>query len=122
VPSQHNLRPEFLGADHGRIKVLHLKPQQHSIPTSQFRIPDGAVMMSNMPAVQLQEQLAIRHQLLVLASPVAALASKKTLVPTTARFDISDTNQGLGTHLQFHCSSKLARSRTHREWSCNAFF
>ena len=119
---QDNLRPKFLGAHYGRVKVLHFKPQQHSIPRRQFRIPDGAVMVSNVPAMQLHEQLAIRNQLLVLGSTVAALASKKKLVPTTARFDISDTNQGLGTHLQFHCSSKLARSRTNREWSRDAGF
>jgi len=88
VARQGNLRQEFLGADYGRIKVLHFKPQQHSIPMSQSWIPDGAVMMTNMPAMQLHEQLAVRNQLRVLASTVAAPASQKTLVPATARFNI----------------------------------
>ncbi len=99
MPRQHYLRPEFLATDYGGIEVLHFKPQQHSIPMGQFRIPDGAVVMGNVPTMQLHEQLAVRHQLLVLASTMAALASQKTLVPTTARFDIANTNQGLWTHL-----------------------
>lgn len=117
VARQGKLRPEFLGADYSRIKVLHFKPQQHSIPMSQSWIPDGTVMMTNMPAVQLHEQLAVRNQLLVLASTVAAPASQQTLVPATARFNISNTNQGLWTHSQFHCNSTPAHSRIRREWS-----
>ena len=99
VARQDNLRPEFLRAVQGRIKVFHLKPQQHAIPMSQFRIADGPVMMSNLPVVQLHEQLAIRNQLLVVASAVAALATQQTLVPATACFDIPNTNQRLWTHL-----------------------
>ncbi len=114
---QDNLRPKFLGADYGCIKVLHFKPQQHSIPMSQFRIPDGAVMMANVPVVQLHEQLAIRDQLLVLGSTMAALASKHALIPATARFNISNTNQGLWTHVQFHSNSTPAHSRIYRAWS-----
>jgi hypothetical protein len=76
VASQDNLRAELLSTDHGGIEVLHLKPQQYAISMSEFRIPDGPVMMSNLPVVQLHEQLAICHQLLVMASAMAALASQ----------------------------------------------
>jgi hypothetical protein len=99
VARQDNLRPEFLGPDQGAIKVLDFKPQQHPIPMSQLRISDRPMMMTHLPVVQLQDQLAIRNQLLVVASAVAALASQKTLIPTTARFNISNTNKGMWTHL-----------------------
>jgi hypothetical protein len=122
VARQGNLRPEFLGAGYRRIKVLHFKPQQHSIPMSHSWIPDGAVMMTNMPAMQLHEQLAVRNQLFVLASTLAALASQKTLVPATAGFNISNTNQGLWTHSQFHSNSTPAHPRIHRQWSRRACF
>ncbi len=107
VASQDNLRPEFLSPDHGRIEVLHFKPQQHPIPMNQFRIPDWPVMMINLPAVQLHQQLTIRHQLLVMTSTVAALTSQQSLVPATARFNVPDTNEGLWTHL--HRSQLLLR-------------
>jgi hypothetical protein len=108
VASQDNLRAEFLGTNHGGIEVLHFEPQQHTIPMNQFRIPYWPVMMLNLPAVQLHEQLAIRHQLLVMASAVAAFASQKTLVPATARFDISHTDEGLWTHTRSKLVLKMA--------------
>jgi len=108
---QDNLRLEFLSTNYGGVKVLDLKPQQDSISMSQFRIPNGAVMMIDVPAVQLQEQLAMRHQLLVLASAMAALASQEPLVPATARFNISNTNEGLWSHLQLKDNSRTAFSR-----------
>ncbi len=77
----------------------------------QFRIANRAVMMLRLPAMQLHEQLAIRNQLLVMASTVAALASQKTLVPATARFNISNTNERLWTHWQLNSSSTTAPSR-----------
>ena len=108
---QNNFSPKFLSTDHGGIQVLHFKPQQHSIAMSQFRIPDRPMMMTNMPAVQLHEQLTIRNQLLVLASTVPALASQQSLVPATARFNISNTNKGLWIHSALRSSTELALSQ-----------
>jgi hypothetical protein len=95
---QDNLRPEFLSTNHGGIKIFDFEPQQDSIAGRQFRITDWAVMMIRVPAMQLQEQLAIRNQLFVLGSTVAAVASQKTLIPATACFDISNTNKRLWMH------------------------
>jgi hypothetical protein len=61
--------------------------------------------------------VAIRNQLLVLAATVAALASQKTLVPATARFNTSNADERLWTHLQLDCNSTTAPSRITREWS-----
>ncbi len=58
---QNNLRPEFLSTNDGGIEVLHFEPQQHAIPMSQVGIPDGAVMMIDVPTMQLHEQLAVRN-------------------------------------------------------------
>jgi len=62
-------------------------------------ISNRPVMMFHIPAVQLQEQLAIGHQLFVVLASVAASASQQTLVPATARRNIPYANQGLWTHL-----------------------
>ena len=106
---QHNLRSEFLSAEHCGGKILYFKPQQHTIPMSKVWVADGPVMMFRLPAMQLHEQLTVRKQLLILFSAVAALASQQTLVPATARFDISDANQGLWTHLLSNSSTMLLR-------------
>lgn len=96
---QHHLSPEFPRPDDGRIKILYLKPQQHTIAMSQFRIPDGPVMVLNVPVVQLHNQLAVGDQLFVMAPTMAALTSQQPLVPATARLNISDTNKRLWTHI-----------------------
>ncbi len=107
---QDDVRPEFPSPHHGGIKIVQFKPQQYAVSVSEFRIADGAVMMIHTPVVQLHQQLAIRNQLLVLASAVPALAAQKTLVPATACFDISYTNEGLGTHSQRDCNATTAAS------------
>src|SRR5690349_14440197 len=95
---QDDFRLKLPGADCGSVKILHFKPQQHAIAMSQVRVADPAMMMLHLPTVQLHEQLAVGHQLLVLASAMAAPAAQQFLVPTTAGFDISHANQRLWTH------------------------
>jgi hypothetical protein len=92
---------EFLGAAQGGVKVFHFEPQQHAISMGQFWVADAPVMMSNVPVVQLHQQLTIRNQLFVMASAVAALAPEQTLVPATARFNVPNANQRLWAHLLF---------------------
>jgi hypothetical protein len=75
VPRQNDFRAHFLSARNRRIKILHLKPQQDAVAMRQFRISNRPMMMLDFPAVQLQQQLAVRNQLLVMTPAVTALAS-----------------------------------------------
>jgi hypothetical protein len=82
MAGQHDLGAHFGGALHDRVEVLHLEPEQHAI-TIGFAgaIADKAVMMFDVKAVQLQDELAILHQLLVVAAAVRAAAVEQALIP-----------------------------------------
>jgi hypothetical protein len=99
VAWQDDLGPKFLNPEHGCVKVFYFKPQQDTIATNQFRIPNAPVMMLSLPTVQLHEQFTIRNQLFVMAASMATLTTEQTLVPATAGFDIPNTNQGLWAHM-----------------------
>jgi hypothetical protein len=63
---QHELDTHFGSALHDRVEVIHFEPEQHTIPVGfAGAIADGAVMMFNVKAVQLQDERAIFHQLLI---------------------------------------------------------
>ena len=58
---------------HYRVEVIHLEPEQHTITVGSVgAIADGAVMMFDFKAVQLQNELAILHHLLILPAAVRA--------------------------------------------------
>jgi hypothetical protein len=48
--------------------------------------------------VQLKNEPAILHQLLILAAAVSPAAAQQALIPPAAGFDIRDTNERLGAH------------------------
>src|SRR6185437_16428141 len=100
VTRQDHFRAQFPGASNRAIKVLNFKPQQDAVAMGQCRISYWPMMMPVFPEVQLQEQLAVRNQLLVMTSPVPALAAQQMLVPAAARRNILHTNQRLWTHAQ----------------------
>jgi hypothetical protein len=55
-------------------------------------------MMFDVKAVQLQDELAILHQLLIVAAAVRAAAVEQALIPPAAGCDIRDTDERLGAH------------------------
>jgi hypothetical protein len=61
-------------------------------------IADTAMVLINIPLVQLKNQPAVRKEPLILTPAMAALAAKKTLVPATARLDIAHANEWLWIH------------------------
>jgi hypothetical protein len=99
MAGQHDLDVHFGSALHYGIEVIHLKPEQHTIAIGSVgTIADGAVMMFDFKAVQLQNELAILYQLLILPAAMRAAAAQQALIPPTAGFDIRDTDERLGAH------------------------
>ena len=90
MAGQHDLDAHFGGALHYRVEVLHLEPEQHTIAVGSVgAIADGAVMMFDFKAVQLQDERAILHQLLILLAAVSPAAAQQALIPPAAGFDIA---------------------------------
>ena len=96
---QHRLDTHFGGAQHYRIEILHLEPEQNAIAVGSVgAIADGAMMMLDIKTVQLQDELTILHQLLILPAAVSSAAAQQALIPLAAGFDIRNTDQRLWTH------------------------
>ncbi len=99
MAGHHDLDTHLGNPLHHRVEVFHLEPKQHAITVgSVVAIADGAVMMFDVKTVQLQNELAVLHQLLVLRAPVRSTAAQQTLIPPAAGFYIRHTNKRLGTH------------------------
>ena len=99
MAGQHDLDTHFGNSPHHRIEVIHLEPEQHTIAVRPVGgIADGTVMMLDLKAVQLQDELAILHQLLIVPAAVSSAAAQQMLIPPAAGFDIRDTDERLGAH------------------------
>jgi hypothetical protein len=98
VPGTNHLNLHFLGADHGRIEIVDLKPKEDAVSVRQIRVADGTVFVFHIPAVQLQSQSPVRNKALVLGTTVRTLTAKETLIPAATRFDITHANQWLWAH------------------------
>ena len=99
MAGQHNLGAHFGGALDDRVEVIHLEPEQHTIAVRPVgAIADGAVMVFDFKAVQLEDERAILHQLLIVLAAVSPAAAQQALIPAAAGFDIRHTDQRLGAH------------------------
>jgi hypothetical protein len=93
---QDNLDFHFLATGNGRIEVVDLKPQKHAVSVwLGIWVPDGAVMVLYLPPVQLQNRPAVRDQPFILSTAMRALTTQETLIPATARLDITHANERL---------------------------
>jgi hypothetical protein len=99
MPGKNHFDLYFLGASHCRIEVVNLKPQKHPVSIGlKIRIADRTVMMRYLPPVQLKDQSIVQNKTLILGAAMRTLATKYTLIPATARFDIVHANQRLWAH------------------------
>jgi len=106
---QDNLGVHRLGARNGCVEVVDLKPQEHAVSVwLKTGIPDGAVMVLHIPSVQLQDQPSSRDQPFILTATVRALTTQQTLIPATARLNITHADQGL----RMHTNSLAEREQT----------
>ncbi|HXJ04658.1 MAG TPA: hypothetical protein VNH65_06150 [Candidatus Acidoferrum sp.] len=99
IAGQQDLDAHFGGPLHDRVEVIHLEPEQHTIPVgSAGAIADEAVMMFDVKAVQLQDEPAILHPLLIVPAAMSFAAAQQALVPPAAGFEIRYTDERLGAH------------------------
>jgi hypothetical protein len=99
MAGQNYLDIHIGGALHDRIKIFHLEPEHHPIAIGSVgAIANGTVMMLNVEAMQLQDEPAILHQLLILPATVNSPATQQVLIPAAAGFNICRTDKRLGVH------------------------
>ena len=99
MAGQHDLGVHFGRALHDRVEVIHLEPEQHTVAVrSVGAVADGTVMVFDFKAVQLEDERAILHQLLIVPAAVSPAAAQQTLIPPAAGFDIRDADERLRTH------------------------
>lgn len=78
------------------VEIIQFKPKENTVSIRpKFGIPEQTVMVLDVPIVQLEDQISVRDQSLIIRPAVITLTAKETLIPTTARFDIMNANEGL---------------------------
>jgi len=93
MPRKHDLDTHCGGPVHDGVEVLHLEPEQHSIPVRLVgAISDGPMVMLDFKAVQLQDEATIFHQLLILLAAMNPAATQQPLIPPAAGFNIRYTD------------------------------
>lgn len=84
---------------HDRIKVIHLKPNQHAVAIWLVRlVSDWDMLVIDVKAVQLEDQPPVHHEPFIFFTAVIAPASKEPLIPKAARFHVGHRQQGLSPH------------------------
>ncbi len=104
MAGQDDLRLQLCGAGGGRIEILELEPQKHPVSAGEIRIANATVVMLHVPTMQLHDQSAVQDKLLIVVTPMTALAAKQALIPATARRNIADTNERLGLRKRAECN------------------
>lgn len=99
MAGEHDVDIHFGGALDHRVEFVHFEPEQDTIAIGLAGgIADGAVMVLNFKAVQLQDETATVHQLLILPAAVNSAAPEQTLIPSATGFDIGNTDERLWAH------------------------
>ena len=96
---QYDLRSNLPGALDGVVKVLDLEPEKHAIAIGAVAgVPDRAMIMLDLETVKLQDEAIVPDEPLIVAAAMVAAAVEQPLIPSAARFDIRDGDQGLCAH------------------------
>ncbi len=98
----NDLSFHLFGTRNSGVEVVEFKPQEHAISGRDAWISETAMLMLDIPSVQLKNQPAVRNEPLILRAAMPTLTAKETLIPATARFNIAHANKGLETYI--HCS------------------
>ena|SRR5947209_7597758 len=99
MAGDHNLHAHLGRALQGRLKVVNLEPEQHSISVwLVIAVGYRPVMVLYFKAVQLKDELTIRDQLFICRASMITPAAEQTLIPPAARFHVGDGDQRLRTH------------------------
>lgn len=96
---QHDFNVHLEGTLHHRVEIIYLEPEQHTVAIGSVgAIADGAVVVLDFKVVQLQDERAVHHQLLILLAAVSPTTAQQALIPAAAGFYICETNERLRTH------------------------
>ena len=96
---QDDVGVQFRGPCDGRVEVVEFEPEEHAVAVWRDGwIPDAAVVVLHIPAVELKNQLVIDDEPLIFRAAMCAYAAKKPLIPAAARLDVGDTNEWLWIH------------------------
>ena len=96
---QDNFGVHLPGTRNRRVEVVDLEPQEHAVSVwLKTGIPDGAMMVLHIPSVQLQDQPALGDQPFILTAAMRALTTQQTLVPATARLNVTHADEWLWMH------------------------
>jgi hypothetical protein len=96
---QDNLDRHGAGALDHLVEVVHFAPDEHAIPVrAGVRVADGAVMVFDAEAVELQDERASGEEAFVLRAAVAAAAAGKTAVPAAAGLRAGNGEERLRAH------------------------
>lgn len=107
VHVEHDRCLELPRAFNGGVEIVDLEPEQHAVADGQVGIAHRAVVVINVPRVQLQDQpvaaplgvVQLRvAQTLVLGTTVTALATEQAFVESTRGFNVTACNQRLSAH------------------------
>ncbi len=92
------------------VEVVDLKPEKHTVSIrSDVWISDAAMVMLDVPSVQLKNQPAVRNEPLILSAAMRTLTAKQVLIPAAARLNIAHADKGLGMHTNFPGNLLLAK-------------
>jgi hypothetical protein len=89
---------QLLRPDRGRVKVGEFEPEQHPIARRKGGVPNGAMMVRDVPVMELEEELPARDEALVVRATVPALAAQELLIPAAAGLDIANADEWLWLH------------------------
>lgn len=78
----------------GCVEIIDLEPQRQTIAKERDRITKMLVVV-DLPRMKLQRDLAPRHHLLVLVTPMSAGAAEQLTVPAAACRDVAHADQRL---------------------------
>jgi hypothetical protein len=94
-----DLSLHLLGTRNSVVEIVEFKPQENAISIRpNFGIPEWTVMVLDVPVMQLEDQGSMRDQSFIIRTAVVALTAKEALIPTTARLDVMDADEGLKMH------------------------
>jgi hypothetical protein len=61
MTGENNRGLQLLHPCGGRLKVCHFEPEEHTVPRRKGGVPDRAVMVSDVPPMELEDESLARH-------------------------------------------------------------
>lgn len=99
MPGKDDLDAHSEGALDRLVEIINFKPEKDAVPIGTVvRIPDCPMIMLDLEAMKLQDEISIGNKALVIGAAVIAPATEQLLIPSAASFDVGYSDQGLGAH------------------------